>query len=64
MSAKGQYQQDDEPHGQCLEGYETTEVAHYIHDMLGSLEAIASKCDMDAVAALLAQAQAEAGKHF
>ena len=64
MSARGLYQQDGDSHKQCLDGYETPEVAHYIHDMLGSLEAIASKCGMATVAKLMAQARIEAAKHF
>lgn len=64
MSAKGQYRQDNDGQGQCLDGYETPEVAHYIHDMLGSLQTIAHQCDMVPVAKLLAEAKDEAAKHF
>ena len=64
MSAKGQFQYDGNGQSQCMDGYETAEVAHYIHDMLGSLEAIAGKCEMDAVAKLLAETQTETVKHF
>ena len=49
---------------QCLDGYETPEVAHYIHDMLASMESIAMNCEMRMLAAKLASAKIEAQQHF
>ncbi len=48
----------------CLEGYETPQVAHYMHDMLASLEGIAVQCEMNVLAMKLSAAKMETRQHF